>query len=75
MRRYFVLFLVVTASLFSSAQEKDEVLRHIARQSKAMVVFDERQSEIESRAGPCRSPELLVPDKDRPSLDFHPGKT
>src|SRR5271156_6072648 len=57
-----------------STQEHDEVLRHIARQGEAMVVFDESQGEIKTSADACGSPDRSVLYIDRTFFDFHLGK-
>jgi hypothetical protein len=58
--RIFGLVQEIAAELGLSAgptQEHDQVLRHIARQGEAMIVFDEGQGEIKTSADACGSPD------------------
>src|ERR1700722_14796196 len=75
--RIFGLAQEIAAELGLSAgptQEHDQVLRHIAGQGEAMVVFDEGQGEIKTGADACRSPDRTVLYIDRTFFDFHVGK-
>src|SRR5271169_1735314 len=75
--RTFGLVQEIAAELGLSAgptKEHDQVLRDIARQGEAMVVFDEGQGEIKTRADACRSPDRSVLYIDRTFFDFHIGK-
>src|SRR6202044_757558 len=75
--RIFCLVQEIAAELGLSAgptQEHDQVLRHIARQGEAMVVFDDGQGEIKTGADACRSPDRSVLYIDRTFFDFHLGR-